>query len=172
MIQSLLDDYMQCAIPDNFNDLLLAVTVSVEVHGIFSATVNYFQNLLILKDSLTQLKKSQGVEKEFIAENVATFVSRLTQEQLFAKMKELKLKYSLPSNQKLSKFVEFLSLIKQKKAFKFQLPAKNELGIEINVKECDVAFDNLENTFEIKDPLIQTLNYLIISDEVNPEDSI
>ncbi|CAL5971952.1 Conserved_hypothetical protein [Hexamita inflata] len=169
-VQTLLDEYTSNVIPDRFNDLLLAVTTSQEVYDIFSSTIKYFQNLLMLKDMLQNQKKSSG--ETITLEQIAIYANNLDFDQLQQRFKDAKIKYSSSSNQKLSRFLELLTSIQNKSSFKFVAGTKGDLLFATKTKDCDINFDHLQPMFKYQDDLVQTLSHVIRRDEANPEDQI
>ena len=120
-VQQLLQDYLQNVILHDFNLQLLAVTTCQEAYDIFKETISYFENLLIVTDALTQMKKpsQEAINQPF---DDCAFVQDLriqSYEQIIKKIKKIRScsKYTLKNNPKLETFVALLEAVRNQEVF-------------------------------------------------------
>ena len=175
-VQQLLREYLGDVVLHDFNLQLLAVTTSQEAYDIFKETISYFENLLIITDALTQIKKpSQG---EFMHSfDDAAFVQDIRMqdyEQVIKRIKKVRAcqKYMLKNNPKLETFIELLEAVRNQQTFTLCLPEKGTLYCDISLKSCTICFEFITPKFDAKQlfqKFVRTVAHMTSYNEADTE---
>ena len=158
---------------------MLAVTTCQEAYDVFKETISYFQNLLIIMDALTQMKKGTQNAEERSFDDCA-FVQDLRvqgYEQIIKRIKKIRAcqKYTLKNNPMLETFITLLEAVRNQEAYRLYLPEKGTLYCDISLRDCNINFEFTTPKFDPKQlfhKLVQTVAHIATYNEADPEYAI